>query len=128
MLLFLAAMQGFCLTRDLFNLFVWFEVMSVAAFALTGLSLRRSSLAGALNLTVCNSLAATFMLGGIGLLYARTGVLDSAAMGARVARAGHDTVIAVSASSAACFSSRPPSGRSSSAWPTPMPWRRARSR
>src|SRR6185437_1902920 len=35
MLLFLAAMQGFCLTHDLFNLFVWFEVMSVAAFALT---------------------------------------------------------------------------------------------
>ena len=36
MLLFLAGMVGFCLTHDLFNLFVWFEVMSVAAFALTG--------------------------------------------------------------------------------------------
>lgn len=93
MLLFLAAMQGFCLTRDIFNLFVWFEVMSVAAFALTGFSLRRSSLAGALNFTVCNSLAATFMLAGIGLLYARTGALDFAAMGRKIAAAGDDPVI-----------------------------------
>ena len=93
MLLFLAAMQGFCLTRDLFNLFVWFEVMSVAAFALTGFSLQRSSLAGALNFTVCNSLAATFMLAGTGLLYARTGALDFDAMGVAVAAAGHDPVI-----------------------------------
>ena len=50
MLLFLAAMQGFCLTRDVFNLFVWFEVMSVSAYALTGFSLKRASLAGAAQL------------------------------------------------------------------------------
>ena len=36
MLLFMAGMIGFCLTHDLFNMFVWFEVMSVAAFAATG--------------------------------------------------------------------------------------------
>jgi multicomponent Na+:H+ antiporter subunit D len=93
MLLFLAAMQGFCLTRDLFNLFVWFEVMSVAAFALTAYRLEHSSIVGALSFTVCNSLGSMFMLGGIGLLYARTGVLDFDAMGKAVAAAGHDPVI-----------------------------------
>ena len=36
MLVFLAAMVGFCLTGDLFNMFVFFELMSVAAYALTG--------------------------------------------------------------------------------------------
>lgn len=36
MLTFLAAMCGFSLTGDLFNLFVWFELMSAAAFALCG--------------------------------------------------------------------------------------------
>ena len=44
MLLFMAGMIGFCLTHDLFNMFVWFEVMSVAGFALTGYRLRTSAL------------------------------------------------------------------------------------
>ena len=39
MLVFLAAMSGFVLTGDLFNLFVWFELMSTAAFALCGLKI-----------------------------------------------------------------------------------------
>ncbi|HUZ11232.1 MAG TPA: proton-conducting transporter membrane subunit [Caulobacteraceae bacterium] len=94
MLLFLAAMVGFCLTRDLFDLFVWFEVMSVAAFALTAYQLEAPSLAGALNFTVTNSLASFMMLGGVGLVYARAGVLDFQAHGQAVARAGHDPVIA----------------------------------
>ena len=35
MLTFLAGMAGFCLTGDLFDLFVWFELMGVSAYALT---------------------------------------------------------------------------------------------
>ena len=93
MLLFLAAMQGFCLTRDLFNLFVWFEVMSVAAYALTGFSLKRASLAGALNFTVVNSIGSMLMLAGIGLVYARAGALDFDAVRDAVAGAGRDPVI-----------------------------------
>ncbi len=93
MLLFLAALQGFCLTRDLFNLFVWFEVMSVAAFALTGFTQKKSALAGALSFTICNSLASMCMLAGIGLLYARSGTLDFATMGAMIAKSGHDPVL-----------------------------------
>jgi len=94
MLLFLAAMIGFCFTRDLFNLFVWFEVMSVAAFALTAYHLEESALAGALNFTVINSLAGFLMLGGIGLLYARAETLDFAGIAAAVANAGRDPVVA----------------------------------
>ncbi len=93
MMLFLAAMTGFCFTRDLFNLFVWFEVMSVAAFALTAYHLEESSITGALNFTVINSLAGFLMLGGIGLLYARTETLDFAGIAAGVAKAGRDPVV-----------------------------------
>lgn len=93
MLLFLAAMVGFCLTRDVFNLFVWFEVMSVAAFALTAYHLEMPSLAGALNFTVTNSIASFMMLGGVGLIYARAGVLDFEALGHAVDRAGNDPVL-----------------------------------
>ncbi|GGE00037.1 hypothetical protein GCM10011390_18550 [Aureimonas endophytica] len=93
MLLFLAAMAGFSLTRDLFNLFVWFELMSVAAFALTAYPLGESSLEGALNFIVTNTLASVMMLAGIGLLYSRTGTLDFSAMGAAGARLGDDPVL-----------------------------------
>ncbi len=94
MLLFLAAMVGFTLTHDLFNMFVWFEVMSVTAFALTAYKLESSSLAGALNFTVTNSLAGYMMLAGIALIYARTGALDMSSIAEHVRSAGHDPVIA----------------------------------
>jgi multicomponent Na+:H+ antiporter subunit D len=93
MLLFLAAMQGFCLTHDLFNLFVWFEVMSVTAFALTAYRLEASSLEGALNFTVTNSIASMLMLAGIGLIYLRGGALDFGALAESVRAAPHDPVV-----------------------------------
>ncbi|MBV8525349.1 MAG: hypothetical protein JOY71_25045 [Acetobacteraceae bacterium] len=80
MLLFMAAMIGFCLTHDVFNMFVWFEVMSVAGFALTGYRLEASALEGALNFTVTNSIGSFLMLGGIGLIYSKAGALDFAAL------------------------------------------------
>src|SRR5919205_490365 len=40
-LVFVAAMIGFSFTGDLFNLFVFFELMSVAAYALVGYEIGR---------------------------------------------------------------------------------------
>lgn len=96
MLLFMAGMIGFCLTHDLFNMFVWFEVMSLAAFALTGYALRGSALGGALNFTVVNTIGSYLILGGIGLIYARIGALDFSALAKGVAAAPHDPVITAS--------------------------------
>jgi multicomponent Na+:H+ antiporter subunit D len=93
MLLFLAAIVGFCLTHDLFNLFVWFELMSIAAFALTAYPLGKSSLEGAFNFTLVNALASFMMLAGVGLLYARSGTLDFAQMGRVVDELGSDPVL-----------------------------------
>ena len=90
MLLFLAGMEGFSCTHDLFNLFVWFEVMSVTAFALTAYRLEASSLEGALNFTVTNSIGSFLMLAGIGLLYAWAGTLDFGGLARKVASAPHD--------------------------------------
>ncbi len=81
LLAFLAAMCGFCLTGDLFNMFVFFELMSAAGFALCGYKTDDpGSLQGALNFAVINTIAAYFVLTGIGLLYARTGALNMAQM------------------------------------------------
>lgn len=93
MLLFLGAIVGFCLTEDLFDMFVWFELMSVTAFALTAYPLGKSSLEGALNFTVINAIGSFMMLAGVGLLYARTGTLDMSTMGRAIAHLGADPVV-----------------------------------
>jgi len=96
MILFMAGMIGFCLTHDLFNLFVWFEIMSVAAFAVTAYALRSSALDGSLNFTVVNTIGSYLFLGGIALVYAQAGTLDFTALGKAVAAAPGDPVITAS--------------------------------
>lgn len=82
MLVFLAGMSGFCLTGDLFNLFVFFELMSTAAFALTGLKTHEvAPLQGAFNFAVTNTIAGFMVLTGIAMLYAVTGALNMAQIG-----------------------------------------------
>ena len=83
MLLFLAAMVGFSLTGDLFNLVVFFELMGAVAYALTGYkNEERGPIQGAINFAIANSLGAYAMFVGIALLYARTGALNMAQIGA----------------------------------------------
>lgn len=82
MLVFQGAMCGFALAGDLFNAFVFFELMSVVAYALTGYRIDEpKAVQGALTFGVVNSLGAYAMLMGIGLLYARTGELAMTKIG-----------------------------------------------
>ena len=82
MLAFLAALCGFGLSGDLFNLFVWFELMSAAAFALCGYKIEETAaIQGAINFAVVNTIGAFFVLTGIALLYGRTGALNLAQIG-----------------------------------------------
>jgi multicomponent Na+:H+ antiporter subunit D len=83
MLVFLAAMVGFSLTGDLFNLVVFFELMGAVAYALTAYRVEeRGPIQGAINFAISNSVAAYAMFLGIALLYARTGALNMAQIGA----------------------------------------------
>ncbi|SFO77008.1 multisubunit sodium/proton antiporter, MrpD subunit [Actinomadura madurae] len=91
-LLFLAAMCAFVYTGDLFDAFVFFELMSVVAFALTGYrSEEPSTVHGALNFGIVQSLGAYLTLAGIALVYGRTGQLGLAAAGRALAGTGGDT-------------------------------------
>ena len=93
MLLFLAAMCGFSLTGDLFNMFVFFELMSTAAFALCGLKTAEPApLQGSFNFAVTNTIAAFLVLTGIALLYAVTGALNMAQIGLALAHR-HDPLV-----------------------------------
>jgi multicomponent Na+:H+ antiporter subunit D len=96
MLAFLAGMVGFCLTGDIFNLFVWFEVMGVSAYALTAYRPEeRGPIQGALNFAITNSVGAYLSLSGIGLIYGRTGALNMAQIGRDVSRHKPDGLVVV---------------------------------
>jgi len=82
MLLALGAMCGFAMSGDLFNLFVWLELMAVAAYALTGFQVEQlGPVQGAVNFAITNSIGGYLFAIGIALLYARTGALNLAQIG-----------------------------------------------
>jgi multicomponent Na+:H+ antiporter subunit D len=96
MIVFCGAMCGFALTGDLFNMFVWFELMSVAAYALTGFKIAElGPLQGAINFAVSNTIGAYMVLIGIALLYARTGALNLAQIGRTLAGQKPDGLVVV---------------------------------
>jgi multicomponent Na+:H+ antiporter subunit D len=84
-LLLLMGVCGALLTGDLFNLYVWFEVMLIASFVLLGLGGRRAQLRGALIYVTLNLIASSLLLIGVGLTYAATRTLDFTQLAARLA-------------------------------------------
>jgi multicomponent Na+:H+ antiporter subunit D len=96
LLVFLAAMVGFSLSGDLFNMFVFLELMSVAAIALTAHEIgHRPPIEGSLNFAVTNTIGGFLVLSGIGLIYGRTGALNLAQIGEALAQSGPDRLVIV---------------------------------
>jgi multicomponent Na+:H+ antiporter subunit D len=96
MLVFIAGMAGFSLTGDAFNMFVFFELMGVAAYALTALQIEEHGpIQGAINFAVTNSVAGFAALMGIALLYGRTGALNLAQIGLSLQQHRPDALVAV---------------------------------
>ena len=96
MLVFLGAMAGFSLTGDLFNLAVFFELMGAVAYALTAYKIEeRGPIQGAINFAISNSVGAYAIFTGIGLLYARTGALNMAQIGAALQGHNADALVIV---------------------------------
>ncbi|UYN99666.1 MAG: Na+/H+ antiporter subunit D [Devosia sp.] len=77
-LLLLAGVSGSFLTGDLFNLYVWFEVMLIASFGLIVQGNRPAQLDGAVKYGFLNFLATTLFLLSLGLLYGLLGTLNMA--------------------------------------------------
>ena len=96
MLVFLAGIVGFCLSGDLFNMFVFYELFSVAAYALAGYQTTDpGTVRGALNFAITNSVGAILVLAGIALLYGRTGALNLAQLGQSLAGRPADRLVVV---------------------------------
>lgn len=74
----LLGVNGAFLTGDLFNLYVWFEVMLIASFGLMTLGGERDQLEGGLKYVVINLVSSTFFLIAVGLIYGAAGTLNMA--------------------------------------------------
>jgi multicomponent Na+:H+ antiporter subunit D len=74
----LMGISGAFLTGDIFNLYVWFEVMLMASFVLLALGGERAQLEGAIKYVTLNLISSTLFLTAAGLLYATAGTLNMA--------------------------------------------------
>jgi multicomponent Na+:H+ antiporter subunit D len=70
--------SGSFLTGDLFNLYVWFEVMLIASFVLTTLGGERAQMEGALKYVALNLLSSAIFLAAVGTIYGVAGTLNMA--------------------------------------------------
>ena len=74
----LMGVTGAFLTGDLFNLYVWFEVMLVASFVLMAINRTRAQMEAAFKYVTINLIASSVFLTALGLLYGATGTLNMA--------------------------------------------------
>lgn len=72
--------SGAFLTGDIFNLYVWFEVMLIASFVLLALGGGSVQIQGALKYVTLNLMASALFLAAVGLLYSIAGTLNMAAL------------------------------------------------
>lgn len=85
--LFFALLMGVCgafLTGDIFNLYVWFEVMLMASFVLMALGGERAQLEGAIKYVILNLTSSALFLSATGILYSVAGTLNMADLSIRL--------------------------------------------
>jgi multicomponent Na+:H+ antiporter subunit D len=75
-LLCLTGLVGIAITGDAFNVFVFLEISSLATYTLVAFGSDRRALAAAFRYLVMGTIGGTFILIGVGLLYAMTGTLN----------------------------------------------------
>jgi len=75
-MLCLTGLLGIAITGDAFNVFVFLEISSLSSYVLISLGTDRRALIAAFRYLVMGTIGATFILIGVGLLYAMTGTLN----------------------------------------------------
>lgn len=97
-LILLMGVNGAFVTGDLFNLYVWFEVLLTASFILLALGGERPQLEGSIKYVALNLLSSALFLAGVGILYGMAGTLNMAQLAQVVQqgdRGGLVTMVAV---------------------------------
>ncbi|MCD2177431.1 Na+/H+ antiporter subunit D [Rhizobium sp. C1] len=88
LLLMVGGVSGAFLTGDIFNLYVWFEVLLISSFGLIILGSERAQLDGATKYAILNLIGTTLFLIAVGILYAVFGTLNMADIAAKAPKLG----------------------------------------
>jgi len=80
----ICACSGAFLTGDLFNMYVWFEIMLMSSFVLLALGGERGQLEGGIKYVTLNMLSSVIFLAALGLLYGLVGTLNIADMSVKL--------------------------------------------
>lgn len=94
--LLLVGINGAFLTGDLFNLYVWFEVLLIASFVLLTLGNDRAQLVGGIKYVAINLVSSLLFLAGTGLVYGATGTLNMADLAIKLPLAPEGLVLTIS--------------------------------
>lgn len=95
-LLFLIfGLTGAFLAADIFNLYVWFEVMLVSSFVLFTLGGKKDQLEGSMKYVAINVISSSLFLAGIGLVYGLTGSLNMAALHLKIPLVENQALVSV---------------------------------
>lgn len=84
-LLAIAGMMGVVLTGDLFNFYVFLEIMSIASYALVAFRRDSNSIEASIKYLFIGTLGTSFILLSIAMLYGFVGSLNIADLGAKLA-------------------------------------------
>jgi multicomponent Na+:H+ antiporter subunit D len=90
----LMGVTGSFLTGDMFNMFVWFEVMLIASFVLMALGGERTQLDGATKYVTLNLVSSTLFLTALGILYGLAGTLNMADLAERLGEIDRPALVA----------------------------------
>ena len=91
----LAGVTGAFLTGDIFNLYVWFEVMLISSFGLLILGGRPEQIDGGVKYVTLNLISTVLFLSAVGLLYGMTGTLNMADLSIAVERVDNQGLLTV---------------------------------
>lgn len=84
---------GAFLTGDLFNLFVWFEVILISSFVLLTLGGEKPQIESAIKYVTLNLISSTLFLTAIGLIYGITGTLNMADLAVKLSTIENSSVV-----------------------------------
>ncbi len=87
-MLMVAGMNGVVLSGDIFNLFVFLEIASIASYALVGFGCGEEELEASFKYMVLGSIASIFVLFAVALVYGNTGTLNMAYISKAIAQRG----------------------------------------